>query len=128
MQRNPARAMGEEAGHLLGWLRIAAGAGAWVTPGTTARVLGISGAAGSPVRFVLRLFGSRDGALGLGLLGAETASERDRWLVLGIATDIADAAAAVVAGGRGQLPRGRALVAAASALAAVALATRAREE
>lgn len=119
---------GEQAGRLLGWLRVAAGVGAWATPGTTARVLSMPAPRQSPARFLLRLFGARDVALGAGLLGARNSGERDRWLVLGMAVDAADAGAALIAAGRGQL-RGRSgVLGAAAAVAAIALANHARGE
>ena len=75
---------------------------------------------------MLRLFGARDVALGVGVLGAPTAVERDRWLALGMAIDAADAAACLVAGNRKQLRWRAAVMGAVTACAAIALAQHAR--
>ena len=118
----------DDAGRLLAVGRLTVGTTGWLTPGLAARALGLApdGAPPKGLSFVLRLFASRDIALGLGLLSS-TGSERDRWLVLGMITDAGDAAAAVVAGLRRQMPRGHAAAATAAAVAAIALGMRARE-
>lgn len=116
---------GEQAGRLLALLRIAAGTGAWVAPEMAGVALGVKQGAHPPLPFVLRLFGSRDVAMGAGYLTAAPA-DRDRWLALGMAVDAADAAGALLAGRKGLMPERVMWPAALTALAAVALAARAR--
>ena len=90
-----------QAGRALAMLRIVAGAGAWLTPNLTARILGLP--AGGPLAFVLRLFGVRDVVLGLGYLNASP-DDRNNWLRMGMVADAGDAVAAVVAVRRGAVP------------------------
>jgi hypothetical protein len=111
----------------LGWLRTGAGAAAWVAPGLTGRVLRIDAPPSSPVRYVLRHFGARDVAMGVAVLTARNERELDRWVLMGIAVDAADAASAVIGGVRGQVPRRTAVLTGLSALSAVAVGMRARQ-
>jgi hypothetical protein len=111
----------------VGWLRAGAGAAAWVTPGLTGRILGIDASSTSPVRFVLRLFGARDLAMGTAVLSARNERELDRWVTLGIAVDAADAVTCLMAGARGQVPRRTAVLGALSAVVGIAVSARARE-
>ena len=116
-----------QAAVLVGWLRAGAGAAAWIAPGLTGRVLGMDASGSSPVRFVLRLFGARDLAMGAAVLSARNERELDRWVSLGMAVDAADAAACLLAGARQQVPRRTAVLGALSATTAIAVAARARQ-
>lgn len=117
---------GEQAAQALGAARIALGVGSWLLPGVLARVLGAPIRRHPPLPFVTRAFGARDVALGVGLLAADTPAERNRWLVLGMAVDAADAAAGVLAGLRRQVPRTSAALLTVTPLAAVWVASQAR--
>ena len=83
-------------------VRTAIGVGAWIAP-----------------RLSARLFGVRDVALGFGLSSSRGA-ERQQWLRIGVACDLADAAAGVLAGRAGELPKRATLLVTATALAAAA--------
>ena len=116
----------DDAGRLLAVTRVGVGTGAWIASGLAGRVLGLQSRGGSSDSFVLRLFAVRDAVLGLGVLRS-TGAERRHWLQLGMVADGADAAAAVVAGAQGRIPRHVAVASAIAAAGAVALAARALE-
>jgi hypothetical protein len=106
-------------------VRGAIGAGAWLAPRLTGRLFGLDPDANPQAAYLGRLFGARDVALAFGLRSASGA-QRANWLRIGIACDVADAAAGVLAGRRGELNTrttvlvtGTALVAAALGLAAI---------
>ena len=101
-------------------LRGAVGAGAWLAPRFSGRLFGLDPAANPQAPYLGRLFGARDVALAVGL-SASTGSERAQWLRLGIACDLADAAAGVLAGLRGELPKRATALVTATALGAAAL-------
>ena len=101
-------------------LRGAVGAGAWLAPRFSGRLFGLDPAANPQAPYLGRLFGARDVALAVGL-SASTGSERAQWLRLGIACDLADAAAGVLAGLRGELPKRATVLVTATALGAAAL-------
>lgn len=94
--------------------RIAVGVGLMLAPALTASLYMGREARRPSVRFMSRIFGGRDVALGLALLSALDQGKQDsvsRALWLGVACDSWDAISAIR--GRGQLPRvGRWLVAA----------------
>lgn len=113
------------AGEALAAARIAAGLGAWLLPGVASQLFGATGARSTPLPLALRLFGSRDVVMGLGYLYASGRPERNRWLALGIGVDAADAAASVLAGVRGAVPRRAWVPAVLTAAGAVALGRRA---
>ena len=119
------RLTGEQTGDLLAAARIAAGVGACLAPGLAARAFGTQPHRDPAMAFVIRTFGSRDLVLGVGLAGA-TDRERDRWLVLGALADALDAAAALWAARRRQIPWFNGLAVAVTAGGAVAAAARAR--
>jgi hypothetical protein len=83
--------------------RIAVGAGAWLTPNLAGRLFGLDPEGNPQLPYVGRLFGARDVALGAGTLRSPR-KQRDLWLTASLACDVADAAAGVLAGARGQLP------------------------
>lgn len=105
--------------------RTAIGVAAWLTPRLSGRLFGLDPDANPQASYLGRLFGVRDVALGIGLRSSSGA-ERQQWLRLGVACDLADAAAGVLAGKTGALPKratvlvtGTALMAAAMGVAAM---------
>jgi hypothetical protein len=66
------------------------------------------------------LFGVRDVALAVGL-STSSGTERSRWLRIGVACDLADAAAGVLASRRGELPKMATVLVTATAVGAAAL-------
>jgi len=101
-------------------LRAAVGAGAWLAPRLSGRLFGLDPAANPQAPYLGRLFGARDVALAVGL-STSTGAERAQWLRLGVACDLADAAAGVLAGLRGELPKRATVLVTATALSAAAL-------
>ena len=99
--------------------RIAIGAGAWMAPNLSGRILGLDPVANPQSAFLGRLFGARDIALGVGALAASAESRR-LWWQLGIACDVLDAGAGVLAGRNGTLPKFSAALATAMAIGAAA--------
>jgi hypothetical protein len=83
--------------------RIAVGSGAWLTPNLSGRLFGLDPEGNPQLPYVGRLFGARDVVLGAGVLRSPR-KQRDAWVTAGLACDVADAAAGVLAGARGQLP------------------------
>jgi hypothetical protein len=110
----------------LAGVRMAIGTSAWATPRLAGKAFGLDSDSNPQSPYLARLFGVRDIALGIGAL-TTTGESRRHWLALGLFCDAADAAAGVLAGRAGYLPKiptvlvtGTALVAA--GLGAVALA------
>jgi hypothetical protein len=101
-------------------LRGAVGAGAWLAPRLSGRAFGLDPAANPQAPYLGRLFGVRDVALAVGL-SASSGPERAQWLRLGIACDLADAVAGLLAGRRGELPKLATVLVTATALSAAAL-------
>jgi hypothetical protein len=100
--------------------RAAIGVGAWLAPRLSSRLFGLDSDANPQAPYLARLFGARDAALGFGL-SASSGSQRAQWLRIGIACDLADAAAGVLAGRRGELPKLATVLVSATALGAAAL-------
>jgi hypothetical protein len=94
--------------------RIAVGTGAWLTPNLSGRLFGLDPEGNPQLPYVGRLFGARDVALGAGALRSPR-KQRDLWLTAAFACDVADAAAGVIAGVRGQLPASAAALVSATA-------------
>jgi hypothetical protein len=94
--------------------RIAVGTGAWLTPNLSGRLFGLDPEGNPQLPYVGRLFGARDVALGAGTLRSPR-KQRDLWLTASLACDVADAAAGVIAGVRGQLPASAAALVSATA-------------
>lgn len=91
-------------------LRLAIGAGAWLAPRLAGRMFGLDPAGNPQLPYVGRLFGVRDVALAFGVQMSEGESRRV-WLQLGMACDLADTAAGLLAGRGGELsPTATALV------------------
>ena len=93
----------ETAANAIAASRIAVGAGTWLTPNLAGRLFGLDPEGNPQLPYVGRLFGARDVALGTGVLRSPRKG-KDAWLAAGLACDVADAAAGVLAGARGQLP------------------------
>jgi hypothetical protein len=104
----------EKALNALAAARIAVGSGAWLTPNLSGRLFGLDPEGNPQLPYVGRLFGARDVALGAGVLRSPR-KNKDAWVTAGIACDVADAAAGVLAGARGQLPGGAAALVTATA-------------
>jgi hypothetical protein len=101
-------------------VRGAIGAGAWLAPRLSGRLFGLDPAGNPQAPYLGRLFGARDVALAAGL-SASSGTERAKWLRVGIACDLADAAAGLLAGRRGELPKLATVMVTATALGAAAL-------
>ena len=81
-------------------MRVAIGALAWVRPDLTERLFGMRG---GESRYLWRLFGIRDVAIGLGTLRSSGAQRRT-WAKFGLLCDAADGGAAAIGQRQGQLP------------------------
>lgn len=88
----------------LAMLRLAVGTSAWATPRLAGRAFGLDAESNPQSPYLARLFGIRDIALGVGALST-TGEARRQWLTLGVVCDAADAAAGVLAGRGGYLPK-----------------------
>ena len=104
----------------LSTLRFAIGAGAWFTPNLSAKIFGLDPDANPQAAYLGRLFGVRDFMLGVGVRTGDTASRRLWWQV-GIACDVADAAAGYLAGRNGSLPKHAAVMVTGTAIVAAGL-------
>ena len=100
--------------------RAAIGTGAWLAPRLSGRLFGLDPAANPQASYLGRLFAARDAALAFGL-STSSGAERSQWLRIGIACDLADAAAGLLAGRRGELPGRAAILVTGTALGAAAL-------
>lgn len=88
--------------------RVAWGALALAAPGLNVRLAGIGDDRDVPeLRYMIRVFGSRAVALGLGYLLSDPAARR-RWRRLCLVVDVCDTAARAVHLVRGDVPRGAA--------------------
>jgi hypothetical protein len=99
-------------------VRAAIGVGAWAAPRLSGQLFGLDPEANPQAPYLGRLFGIRDAALAVGL-ATNTGRQRAQWLQLGVMCDLADAAAGVLAGRKGELPpKSTAMVTATALLAA----------
>ncbi|HEY3727269.1 MAG TPA: hypothetical protein VGL51_08860 [Solirubrobacteraceae bacterium] len=110
----------EQAVQTLIRLRGVVGAGAWVAPRLSGRLFGLDVAGNPQAPYLGRLFGVRDVALAFGL-ASSAGPERAQWLRVGIACDLADAAAGLLAARRGELPKLATVLVTTTALAAAGL-------
>jgi hypothetical protein len=101
-------------------MRGAIGAGAWLAPRLSGRLFGLDPDANPQAPYLGRLFGARDVALAFGL-GTSSGSQRSQWLRIGVACDLADAAAGLLAGRRGELPKVATVLVTSTALGVAAL-------
>jgi hypothetical protein len=90
----------------LSGLRAVVGVGAWATPNVSGRLFGLDPVGNPQASYVGRLFGARDLALAAGTLTSEGEARR-RWIQMGLACDLADAAAGYIAGARVSCPSRR---------------------
>ena len=105
---------------MLAGLRAQIGTSAWLAPNLTGKLFGLDPASNPQAAFLARLFGVRDLALAAGTLGSN-GDARTQWLRLGVACDLADAAAAYLAGRNGTVPKHAAILAGGTALAAAGM-------
>jgi hypothetical protein len=110
----------DQAVQALTGIRGAIGAGAWLAPRLSGRLFGLDPDANPQAPYLGRLFGARDVALAFGL-STSNAGQRSQWLRIGIACDLADAVAGLLAGRRGELPRLATVLVTATALGAAGL-------
>jgi hypothetical protein len=111
----------------LAGIRIAVGAGAWLTPRPAGRLFGLDSKGNPQAPYLARLFGVRDVALAYGLLSSEGETQR-QWLTVGLACDVADAVAGYAGGRRGYLPKLASVLVTGTAVAAAALGASALRE
>ena len=83
--------------------RIVVGASTWLAPNLSGRLFGLDPERNPQASYVGRLFGARDVVLGAGALRAQR-KQKEMWLKAGLACDVADTAAGMMAGARGTLP------------------------
>src|SRR3954468_22264232 len=105
---------------MISGLRAQIGASAWLAPNLTGKLFGLDPDSNPQAAFLARLFGVRDLALAAGTFGS-TGESRTQWLRLGVACDLADAAAAYLAGRNGTVPRHAAVLAGGTPIAAAGL-------
>ena len=110
----------EQAIRSLAGVRVAIGTSAWATPRLAGKAFGLDADGNPQSPYLARLFGIRDLALGIGAL-TTTGESRRRWLTLGLLCDAADAAAGVMAGRAGYLPKVPTVLVTGTALLAVGL-------
>ena len=101
-------------------LRAAIGVGAFLAPRITGRLFGLDVEGNPQAPYLARLFGARDVALAYGVASTSDAPQA-QWLQIGIACDLADAVAGILAGRDGELPLPTALLVTGTALSAAAL-------
>lgn len=105
---------------VLSGIRLGVGVGAWAAPNLTGKVFGLDADANPQMAFMARLFGVRDAALAVATNGTPVKQRRLLWQV-GIACDLADAAAALLAARNGTVPKPAAALAGGVALVAAGL-------
>lgn len=76
--------------------RVAWGAAAVASPSANLRIAGVSGLATPEMTYLIRVFGARALAIGLGYLGGD-ATTRTRWQRLGLLIDSLDTASGLIA-------------------------------
>ena len=101
-------------------IRVSIGASAWLAPRLAGRLFGLDPEANPQLPYLGRLFGVRDVVLGAGAQ-ASAGSSRRLWLQLGLACDAADAAAGLIAGRNGEIPKLTTVLVTAPALLGLAL-------
>jgi hypothetical protein len=77
-------------------VRIAVGAGSWLTPRLSGKAFGLDASDNPQSPYIARLFGARDVALAYGAM-TTAGDEQNRWLVAALGCDVADAAAGIAA-------------------------------
>lgn len=112
--------MATSSGSVLAALRTAIGSAAWIAPNKTAKLFGLDPEGNPQSTFFARLFGVRDVALAAAAVGAVGPSRRLVWQA-GVACDVLDVGAVILARRNGTLPARAALMAGTTALLAVGL-------
>jgi hypothetical protein len=107
-------------GKVLTVTRFAVGGGAWLLPRTSGRLFGLDPDANPQAAYVGRLFGVRDAVLGAGLLSSKGDARRVWWR-FGVACDVADAIAGLLAWRSGDLPPSAAAMVTGTAVVAASL-------
>lgn len=97
--------------------RTVLGVSAYLAPELTGKLFGLDPVANPQAPYLGRLFGARDVALAFGVV-TNTGSQRSQWLRIGVACDLADVAAGIIAGRSGQLPKLATVLVTATALGA----------
>jgi hypothetical protein len=111
----------------LAGVRTVVGASAWLAPNFSGKLFGLDPDANPQAAYLARLFGIRDIALAAGTQNSNGAA-RKLWLQAGLACDAADAAAAMLAGRNGTLPKVSVVLTAGAAVAALGLGVMALQE
>jgi hypothetical protein len=101
-------------------VRTAIGAGVWVAPRLAGRLFGLDPKGNPQLPYVGRLFGVRDLALAYGV-ATSNGPQRSLWLRVGLACDLADAAAGILGGRSGDLPKFATVLVTGTALSAAGL-------
>jgi hypothetical protein len=101
-------------------LRGALGAGVWLAPKLAGRLFGLDPVGNPQLSYVGRLFGVRDIALAYGV-ATSSGPERTLWLRIGLACDLADAAAGILGRRSGDLPKLATVLVTGTALGAAGL-------
>lgn len=107
-------------GKILTTLRFIVGGSSWIAPDLAGKAFGLDSDANPQASYVGRLFASRDAALGAGIVATEGDARR-LWWQIGIACDVADAAAGLIALRQGRLPAPAAIMVTATACLAAGL-------
>jgi hypothetical protein len=92
----------DQAVSTLAAVRTPIGVGAWAAPRLAGRLFGLDIPGNPQAPYLARLFGVRDVALAVGALQS-TGEARKLWLRIGLACDVADGVAGLLAGRRGYL-------------------------
>ncbi len=114
----------EDAVKAIAGLRLPIGLGAWAAPTLAGRLFGLDIRGNPQSPYLARLFGVRDVALAAGVLSSAGEARRN-WLRIGLACDVADAAAGVLGGRAGYLSPFTTALVTAPALLGAALGARA---
>ena len=94
--------------------RVVVGASSYLAPNLTGRLFGLDPDGNPQASYPARLFGARDVVLGAGVLRSPK-KQKVQWATAGVACDVADIGAGVMAGVRGQLPPAAAAMVSATA-------------
>src|SRR5260370_33027248 len=101
-------------------LRGVVGFGAFLAPRLTGRLFGLDVDGNPQAPYLARLFGIRDVALAYGTSSTD-GPQRAQWLQVGLACDLGDAVAGVLAGRNGEPPTPTAILLTGTTLSAAAL-------
>jgi hypothetical protein len=105
-------------------IRLAVGLISWLAPNLGGRLFGLDPAGNPQAPYLARLFGIRDVALAVGTTQS-TGEAQKQWLQLGVACDVADAAAAGIGRRSGYLSPAATILVGGTAVAAALLGAQA---